>query len=105
MLKLWGEGDTQSVESGGWGLEVQQTFVLSDWIFSPVLPCNSGECFKIIRIEEGGLGELVTVWLEVTAGMALPAGSIGVIFSASHLHMEGLEGYLHDLLGEFSRIV
>jgi hypothetical protein len=44
-------------------VEARQVFVLSDQNFPSVLPFSMGECLKIIRVEDGGLGELVNVWL------------------------------------------
>jgi len=85
-------------------VEVRQTFVLSDQNFSPVLPCNVGECLKIIRVEDGSLAELVSTWLDVFKGKTFPAGSTVVIFSASQLLMDGVGGYLHDLVGEIAKI-
>jgi len=89
---------------GGGGVEARQVFVLSDQNFPSVLPCSMGECLKIIRVEDGGLGELVNVWLDITKGRDFPAGSIVVLCSASHLTLHGVGGYVSDLSFEFSRI-
>jgi hypothetical protein len=99
-----GGGGVTSQLGGGGGVEVRQTFVLSDQNFSPVLPCNVGECLKIIRVEDGSLAELVSTWLDVFKGKTFPAGSTVVIFSASQLLMDGVGGYLHDLVGEIAKI-
>ena len=96
-----GKGE-HSVTGGEGG--ARQTFVLSDQNFPACLPCSMGECFKIIRVEDGSLNELVTCFLEVTQGKDLPPGSALVIFSASHLLMAGMGGYLSDLAGEMARI-
>jgi hypothetical protein len=39
---------------------------------------------------------LVAVWLEITKGKQLPACSVVIMSSATHLLMEGLEGYVED---------
>jgi hypothetical protein len=67
--------------------------LLSDQTFPAALPCKNGECAKIFRIEDGTLNELIGVWLEITKGKKITAGSVVVIFSSTHLLMEGLEGY------------
>jgi hypothetical protein len=52
----------------------------------PVLPPESdGECIKILRIEDGGVVELLDAFLEATKGFKIPAGTVIVIFSASRL--------------------
>jgi hypothetical protein len=59
-----------------------------------VLPPESeGECIKILRIEDGGLLELLNAFLETVKGFVIPAGSVVVIFSAAHLAMIGTEAY------------
>ena len=93
---------TWSSKGGGEG--VRQCFVLSDHNFPAVLPCENGECLKIIRIEDGSLPELVNCWLELTQGKNIPAGSVLLIFSATHLLMEGLGGFMEDLVTEIRRL-
>jgi hypothetical protein len=52
-------------------------FVLSDQNFAPSLPAeDGGECLKIIRVEDAGLQELVTLFLEATRGFIMPAGTL-----------------------------
>jgi hypothetical protein len=63
-----------------------------------------GECLKIIRVEDGGLSEIVNVWLDITKGRDFPAGSVVVLASASHLTLHGEGGYIPDLATEFTRI-
>jgi hypothetical protein len=67
-------------------------FVLSDQCFPPVLP-PGGECFKIVRVEDGGILELVNVFIEITKGFVIPAGSVLLVFSASRLAGIGTEAY------------
>jgi hypothetical protein len=59
---------------------------------------------KIIRIENGMLGEIVGCFLDLVKGRELPAGSTVVIFSATHLMMRGLTGYVSDMSSELSRL-
>jgi hypothetical protein len=87
---------------GGGGVETRQVFVLMDQNFPAVLPCSMGECLKIIRVEDGGLNEIVSVWLDITKGRDFPAGSVVVLASASHLTLHGVGGYIPDLASEFS---
>jgi len=90
------------VEGGGGG--IRHTYVLSDQNFSPALPCNQGECLKIIRVENGTISEIVTCFLDLMKGKGLPVGSVALIFSASHLQMRGVAGYMKDMEGEVGRI-
>jgi hypothetical protein len=78
--------------------------VLSDQNFSPALPCSQGECLKIIRIENGSLSEIVTCFLDLMKGKEIPAGSVALIFSAAHLQMRGVAGYMADMGVEVARI-
>jgi hypothetical protein len=47
---------------------------------------------------------LVAVWLEITKGKQIPAGSVVVMSSATHLLMEGLEGYVEDMIRSLNKI-
>jgi len=82
----------------------RQCFVLSDQNFPGCVPVPAGECLKIIRIENGMLGELVGCFLDLFRGKILPAGSTVVLFSATHLLMRGLSGYISDLSNEMNRL-
>jgi hypothetical protein len=88
---------------GGEGGE-RQCFVLSDQNFPGCVPVESGECLKIIRIENGMLDELVNVFLDLFKGKELPAGSAVVMFSATHLMMRGLSGYVLDMSREMGKL-
>jgi len=46
----------------------------------------------------------VSCFLEVTKGKIVPAGSVVVLFSASHLQMSGLSGFIADLCSEVNRV-
>ena len=65
---------------------------------------GEGECLKIIRVENGSLSELVTTFLATVGGREIPAGSVLLLFSASHLMLRGLPGYIQDLTGELERL-
>jgi hypothetical protein len=44
---------------------------------------------KIIQVEHGSLAELVSVFLEITKGFAIPAGIVLLLASASHMTAVG----------------
>jgi hypothetical protein len=72
-------------------------FVLTDQCFPPVLPPEStGECVKILRIEDGGVMELLNAFLETTKGFVIPAGTVVVVFSATRLARVGTEAYASE---------
>jgi len=74
-------------------------FILSDQHFPACLPpMVKGECVKILRIEDGGLEQLVTKLLKVVKGHVMPAGSVVQICSLSHLKAVGLEAYCGDMV-------
>jgi hypothetical protein len=74
-------------------------FVLSDQCFPPVLPPEGdGDCFKIVRIEDGGLMELTNAFIEFTKGFVIPAGSVLVLCSATQLASTGTETYAADFV-------
>jgi hypothetical protein len=76
-----------------------QAIILSDQNFPAVLPVNSTEqCFKIIRIENGSLLELVDELLNMIGNRRVPAGSIVLLHSPTHLANVGLTAYVADLL-------
>jgi hypothetical protein len=58
----------------------------------------------MVRIENGMLGEIVGCFLDLIKGRELPAGSTVTIFSATHLMMRGLSGYVKDLSIELARL-
>jgi len=81
----------------------RQCFILSDQNFPGCVPVTAGECLKIIRIENGMLGELVGCFLDLFRGKILPAGSTVVLFTTTHLLMRGLSRYISDLSTEMNR--
>jgi hypothetical protein len=82
----------------------RQIFCLSDQNFSPSLPCSNGECLKIMRVEDASLNEIVTGFLDLTRGKEIPTGSVILLFSASHLLLRGVAGYMADYMEEVGRI-
>ena len=98
------EGTTPSGGGEGEGGE-RQVFVLSDKNFPATLPCEKGNCLKIIRIENGTLNELVSCLLDLTRGRGIPTGSVILLCSASHLQMRGVGGYMDDLRNENERLM
>jgi hypothetical protein len=53
---------------------------------------------KIIQIEHGNLAELVSVFLKITKGFAIPAGTIVLLASASHMAVAGSAEYAADFV-------
>ncbi len=92
------------MEGEGEGGE-RQVFILSDQNFPATLPCEKGNCLKIIRIENGMLNELVSCLLDLTRGRGFPTGSVILLCSASHLQMRGVGGYMADLRNENERLM
>jgi hypothetical protein len=81
-------------------------FVLTDQCFPPIIPVEGdGECFKIFRIEDGTIFELVDAFLGLTRGFSVPAGSVVVLASASHLARVGTAAYARDFVHEGGRLV
>ena len=80
-------------------------FVISDQSFPANLPTGGeGECFKIIRVEDGSLDELTTVFLETIRPFTVPAGSVVLLHSLSHLAWVGAAAYSEDLVRSRQRI-
>jgi hypothetical protein len=57
------------------------------------------ECIKVLRIEDGSLLELADVFLGLTRGFTVPAGSVVVLSSASYLALVGTATYAKDFAG------
>jgi hypothetical protein len=71
-----------------------------------VLPVEGDrECLKILRIEHGSLMELVEAFLEATKGFIMPAGSVVVLASASHLAWVGTAAYIAEFVRARARIL
>ncbi len=77
--------------------------VVSDQNFSPVLPTGDGKCVVVIRVEDGRLFELESVFKDVFKKFLapvgrLPVGSVVLVGSLTHLAGYGLESYTLDLV-------
>ncbi len=74
-------------------------FVLADQNFPPIVPVGGeGECIKIVQVENGSLAELVEVFLGLTRGFDLPAGTVLLLSSASHAAFVGTADYAADFI-------
>jgi hypothetical protein len=76
----------------------RKIFVLSDQAFpADARAEDGGDCLVIIRLEHGSLNELVELFCEITRGCQVPAGSVLLVASLSHLSDVGFEAYAEDL--------
>ena len=74
-------------------------FIICDQSFPASFPTGGeGECLKIIRVEDGSLAELTAVFLEAIRPYSVPAGSVVLIHSLSHLAWVGAAAYTEDLV-------
>ncbi len=60
--------------------------------------------FKILQIEHGSLTELVDVFLEITKGFSIPAGTVLVMASASSMAMIGTAEYAKEFVSANIRL-
>jgi hypothetical protein len=82
-------------------------FVVADQNFPPVLQVSDpddGECFKIFRVEDAGLHELVGTFLEATRGFIVPAGRVVLLTSISHLVWVGTAAYAQEFTSARRRL-
>ncbi len=80
-------------------------FVLSAQNFPSVIPVEGeGDCFKIIQVENASLSDLTTVVLAALEGFTVPAGTVVLISSVSHLAAVGTAAYAEDLVRAFRAI-
>ena len=86
-------------EGGGGG---PVCIVLADQNFCAYVPANRGEkCMLVIRAEDGLLSDLESIFRDVFRNFCrpegfLPAGSVIMIRSASHVSLLGLPSYAED---------
>ena len=81
-------------------------FVLSDQSFPACIPTGGeGECLKIIRLEDGSLPDLVNIFLESVKKFVVPAGSIILLHSISHLAWAGPAAYCEDFVRARQKIL
>ncbi len=87
------------IEGSDVGLDNPPLFVLADQNFPPIVPVGGeGECIKIVQVENGSLAELVEVFLGLTRGFDLPAGTVLLLSSASHAAFVGTADYAADFI-------
>ena len=96
------EGHTvldRECEDPDYNYTAPRCFALSDQNFPAFLPADGpGDCIKIVRIEDGTLDELASFFLETVKGFAVPAGSVILLSSASHLNWVGIAAYTEDFV-------
>jgi hypothetical protein len=91
----------REIDGADVGMDTPPVFVLSDQNFPPMVPAGGegdGECLKVIQVEHGSLAELVDVFLEITKGFSIPAGTILVMASASSMAMYGTADYAKEFV-------
>jgi hypothetical protein len=70
---------------------------LSDQNFVPFIGGDgAGPCMGVVRVEDASLGELIDFFLEIFCDTKLPAGSVVLIGSATHLHRSGTSLYARE---------
>jgi hypothetical protein len=73
-------------------------FVLADQAFpSGLVPDAGSSCVHVLRMEYCSPNELVDLFLRVTRGCNIPAGSVIFLGSLTHLADTGITAYLDDL--------
>jgi hypothetical protein len=89
----------RTIEGNDVGLDNPPVFILSDQNFPPMVPAGGeGECLKIIQVENSTLIELVEVFLGMTRGFDVPAGTVVLLSSASHAASVGTADYAADFV-------
>ena len=59
---------------------------------------GEGECLRILGLEEGSLGDLTKILLDTLKNFVVPAGSVILIHSLSHLAWVGPAAYAEDFV-------
>jgi hypothetical protein len=85
------------------GRGIAKVVVLSDQAFPPLLPTDDGRCVVVIRVEDGVLSELVSVFNDIFANFVgrnggFPPGSVVLLGSLSHLGRRGICNYTEELV-------
>ncbi len=79
------------------GKNIKPVFVISDQNFPPAVPVqDGGRCLAIARIEDGSLSELADLFLRKVKTDWLPAETIVLLASASHLAKVGTVAYAEE---------
>ena len=78
--------------------EAREVIFLTDQSYPACLPSmNKNKCIISIRVENGGMRELLKELLEATVSTKLAAGTVILLFSISHLAAVGTAAYIDDL--------
>jgi hypothetical protein len=85
-------------------------FILSDQNFPAMLPASGGNCAVIFRVEDGLLSDLEGVFLDRVRALlrphgSLPAGSLVLVGSLSHLRARGLADYAECLVKTIATLI
>jgi len=88
------------------GRGVKPVFVLADQMFPAAVPLREqGRCLTVLRLEDATLWELATAFLDKVKMSWLPAGTVVLISSGSHLARVGTAAYCAELTDTLSRLV
>ena len=80
-------------------------FVVADQSFPAHLATGGeGECLRVLRLEDGSLPDLTNIFLETLRAFSVPAGSVVLLHSLSHLAWVGPTAYAEDLVRARQRI-
>jgi hypothetical protein len=79
-------------------------FVADQAFLSGLLPAAADGCVTVMRQEFGSLGELCDMFIEYTRGCVIPAGSVILVSSLTHLADVGISAYAADLCAFASKI-
>jgi hypothetical protein len=91
----------REIEEDDVGYNTPPVFVLTDQNFSPMVPAGGegdGTCLKIIQIEHDNLAELAGAFLKITKGFSIPAGTVVLLSSASHMALVGTAEYAAEFV-------
>ncbi len=87
------------------GKNIRPVFILADQNFPAAIPVQDGKkCLAIARIEDGTLSELVDLFLKKVRIEWLPADTIVMLASASHLARCGTSAYAEDFVHAKNRL-
>ena len=80
-------------------------FILSDQSFPASLATGGeGNCLHIIRLEDGSILDLTNIFLDSLSPFGIPAGTVVLLHSLSHLAWVGAAAYAEDLVRARQRI-
>ena len=80
-------------------------FILSDQSFPASLPTSGeGECLHVLCLEDATLADLTNILLDTLKPFCVPAGTVVLLHSMSHLAWVGPAAYTEDLVRARQRI-